>query len=31
VLEVDGYGFFGRRHPATPEELANIDAGRTAG
>jgi acyl dehydratase len=31
VLEMDGYGFFGRRHPATPEELANIDAGRTAG
>jgi multiple antibiotic resistance protein len=22
VLEMDGYGFFGRRHPATPEELA---------
>jgi acyl dehydratase len=28
VLEMDGYGFFGRRHPATPEELARIDAQR---
>jgi len=31
VLEMDGYGFFGRRHPATPEELAAIDAERAAG
>ena len=30
VLEMDGYGFFGRRHPATPEELARMDAQRAA-
>jgi acyl dehydratase len=29
VLEMDGYGFFGRRHPATPEELARMDAARS--
>lgn len=29
VMEMEGYGFFGRRHPATPEELARIDAQRT--
>jgi acyl dehydratase len=29
VLEMDGYGFFGRRHPATPEELAGMDAARS--
>jgi acyl dehydratase len=28
VMEMDGYGFFGRREPATPEELARIDAQR---
>jgi len=26
VLEMDGYGFFGRREAATPEELARLDA-----
>jgi acyl dehydratase len=31
VLEMDGYGFFGRRHPATPEELAGIATERTGG
>jgi acyl dehydratase len=31
VLEMDGYGFFGRRHPATPEELAALDTERTGG
>ena len=30
VLEMDGYGFFGRRHPATPQELAGLDAQRGA-
>jgi len=30
VLEMDGYGFFGRRHPATPQELAGPDAQRGA-
>ena len=30
VLEMDGYGFFGRREPATPEELARLDAQRAA-
>ena len=29
VLEMDGYGFFGR-HPATPQELAGPDAQRGA-
>lgn len=28
VLEMEGHGMFGRRHPATPEELARIDAER---
>lgn len=28
VLEMEGYGMFGRRHPATPEELAALDAQR---
>lgn len=28
VLEMEGYGMFGRREPATPEELAQIDAER---
>lgn len=28
VLEMEGYGMFGRRHPATPEELAQLDAER---
>ena len=31
VMEMEGYGFFGRREPATPEELARIDAQRAAG
>ena len=26
VLEMEGYGMFGRRTPATPEEIARIDA-----
>jgi acyl dehydratase len=26
VLEMDGYGFFGRRAPASAEELARLDA-----
>jgi acyl dehydratase len=30
VMEMEGYGFFGRREPATPEELARIDAQRAA-
>lgn len=30
VLEMEGYGFFRRRHPATDEELARIDAQRPA-
>jgi acyl dehydratase len=30
VLEMEGYGFFGRRHPATPQELAQLDAQRGA-
>jgi acyl dehydratase len=28
VMEMEGYGFFGRRQPATTEELARIDAQR---
>ena len=31
VMEMEGYGFFGRREPATPEELARIDAQRAGG
>lgn len=30
VLEMDGYGFFGRRQPASEEELARMDAQRSA-
>ena len=30
VMEMEGYGFFGRREPATPAELALIDAQRAA-
>lgn len=30
VLEMEGYGMFRRRHAATPEELARIDAERQA-
>lgn len=30
VLEMEGYGFFRRRHPASDEELARIDAQRPA-
>jgi acyl dehydratase len=28
VMEMEGYGFFGRRQPATAEELARLDAQR---
>jgi acyl dehydratase len=28
VMHMEGYGMFGRRHPATPEELARLDADR---
>ena len=31
VLEMDGYGFFGRRESATAEELAGLDRGRAVG
>ncbi|MDB5861684.1 MAG: hypothetical protein JWQ76_5373 [Ramlibacter sp.] len=31
VLEMEGYGMFGRRHPATTEELAQLDAQRAGG
>jgi len=31
VLEMDGYGFFGRRQAATADELAQLDAGRSVG
>lgn len=27
VLEMEGYGMFRRRHPATPEEIAQLQAG----
>jgi acyl dehydratase len=30
VLEMEGYGFFRRRHPATEQELARIDAQRAS-
>jgi acyl dehydratase len=30
VMEMEGYGFFGRRAPATAEELARIDAQRAS-
>lgn len=30
VLEMEGYGMFRRRHPATEEELARLDAQRAA-
>lgn len=26
VLQMEGYGMFGRRHPASPEELAQLEA-----
>jgi len=26
VLHMEGYGMFGRRHPATPEEIARLEA-----
>lgn len=28
VMEMEGYGMFGRRHPATPEELERLQAER---
>lgn len=28
VLSMEGYGMFGRRHPATPEELARLEAAK---
>jgi acyl dehydratase len=31
VLEMDGWGFFGRRHPAGAEELARMEAERPGG
>jgi acyl dehydratase len=31
VLHMEGYGMFGRRTPATPEELAQLDNGRAPG
>ena len=31
VLEMEGWGMFGRRQPATPEELAQLDAQRVGG
>ena len=31
VLEMEGYGMFRRRHPATPEELAQPDDERAGG
>ena len=31
VLEMDGYGFFGRRAPATPQEIAQLEAGSAGG
>lgn len=31
VLEMEGYGMFRRRTPATPEEIARLDAQRPAG
>jgi acyl dehydratase len=31
VLEMEGWGMFGRRQPATAEELAQIDAQRAGG
>ena len=31
VLQMEGYGMFGRRQPATAEELARIDAERADG
>ena len=30
VLEMEGYGMFRRRQPATPEELARTEAQRPA-
>lgn len=30
VFEMEGWGMFGRRQPATPEELAQLDAQRAA-
>jgi acyl dehydratase len=26
VMQMEGYGMFGRRHPATPEEVARLEA-----
>jgi acyl dehydratase len=31
VMQMEGWGMFGRRHPATAEELAQIDAQRAGG
>jgi acyl dehydratase len=30
VLHMEGYGMFGRRHPATPEEIERLEAARAA-
>jgi hypothetical protein len=31
VMQMEGWGMFGRRQPATPEELAQLDAERAGG
>ena len=31
VMEMEGYGMFRRRHPATPEEIAQIERERAGG
>ena len=31
VMQMEGWGMFGRRQPATPGELAQLDAGRAGG
>jgi acyl dehydratase len=31
VMEMEGYGMFGRRHPATDEEIARLEAERSRG
>ena len=31
VLQMEGYGMFGRRHPATPEELAQLETAAAKG
>ena len=31
VMQMQGWGMFGRREPATPDELAQLDTGRAGG